>query len=371
MSEVFDLEQYLTGGVEEIVRDAIKATLSNPKESLFMARFARASQKAAKLRRDAETRGEHIPPFLISSITSRCNLHCAGCYARANNTCHDEAVRNQLSDREWERIFLEARALGISFILLAGGEPLIRQDVIKKAGQIPDILFPVFTNGTMIQKEYLSIFDQHRNLVPVLSIEGDKDRTDQRRGDGIYAVLQKSMIELKENNLIYGASITVTKENKEEVTNREFLDSLYTNGCKLVFYVEYVPMEQGQEMLAPDDKDREYMDKAVENLRKTYDGMLFISFPGDEKTSGGCLAAGRGFFHINPTGGAEPCPFSPYSDTSLRDCSLKEALQSPLFLRLREDDILLTDHLGGCVLYNQRELVEELLGNSEKNRMDA
>ena len=37
MKEHFDLEEYLTGGVEEIVRDAIKATLSNPKESLFMA----------------------------------------------------------------------------------------------------------------------------------------------------------------------------------------------------------------------------------------------------------------------------------------------------------------------------------------------
>ncbi len=371
MKEHFDLEEYLTGGVEEIVRDAIKATLSNPKESLFMARFARASQKATKLRREAKSKGEHTPPFLIASITSRCNLHCAGCYARANHTCSDADVKNQLTDQEWERIFLEAKALGISFILLAGGEPLLRQDVIKIAGKIPEILFPVFTNGTMLQKEYLSLFDQYRNLVPILSIEGDKNRTDLRRGEGVYDALQKSMTSLKENNLIYGASITVTKENKEEVTDRGFLDQLYENGCKLVFYVEYVPMEKDQEALAPDDADREYMELKVEELRRTYDGMLFISFPGDEKTSGGCLAAGRGFFHINPTGGAEPCPFSPYSDTNLRNCTLKEAMHSPLFQKLQQEDILLTDHLGGCVLYNQKELVEDLLKSRDRTRLDA
>jgi MoaA/NifB/PqqE/SkfB family radical SAM enzyme len=61
--------------------------------------------------------------------------------------------------------------------------------------------------------------------------------------------------------------------------------------------------------------------------------MIFISFPGDEKTSGGCLAAGRGFFHINSHGGAEPCPASPYSDINVRDSSLLD-LQSVSLLKI-------------------------------------
>ena len=73
------------------------------------------------------------------------------------------------------------------------------------------------------------------------------------------------------------------------------------------------------------------------------------------------MAAGRGFFHINSHGGAEPCPFSPYSDTNVRDTSLKEALNSRLFLALRENGHLLEDHVGGCVLYEKRDLVEALL----------
>ena len=89
--------------------------------------------------------------------------------------------------------------------------------------------------------------------------------------------------------------------------------------------------------------------------------MVFVSFPGDEKSSGGCIAAGRGFFHINSHGGAEPCPFSPYSDVNVRDTSLKDAMQSGLFQALRDGNLLADDHDGGCVLYEKREQVEGLL----------
>lgn len=69
----FNLEQYLTGGVENIVKSALRATLKNPKESAFMMRYAIASKEASQKRAAAEARGVHIPPFLIASITSSCN----------------------------------------------------------------------------------------------------------------------------------------------------------------------------------------------------------------------------------------------------------------------------------------------------------
>ena len=52
--ESFDLQNYLTRGVEGIVSDAVRATLKNPKESLFMAKFAAASRAASKRCRAAE-----------------------------------------------------------------------------------------------------------------------------------------------------------------------------------------------------------------------------------------------------------------------------------------------------------------------------
>ena len=50
----------------------------------------------------------------------------------------------------------------------------------------------------------------------------------------------------------------------------------------------------------------------------------------------------------------------------MRDRSLLDAMQSPLFTALRSSDILLDDHAGGCVLYEKRAEVEAIL-NAEKN----
>ena len=176
MAETFELQNHIEQGVEKIVTDTIKATLKNPKESAFMMRFAAASRKASNIRQKLENEGLHVPGFLIASITSACNLHCAGCYSRFNHATTDEAPAAQLSSEEWARIFREAEELGISFIMLAGGEPMIRRAVIEEAGKIPDIIFPVFTNGTYVDDEYFQLMDKCRNLVPVLSIEGGSQK---------------------------------------------------------------------------------------------------------------------------------------------------------------------------------------------------
>ena len=362
MDNKFDIQEYMTKGVERIVADALRATLKNPKESTYMLKFASASKKASKKRAAAEAAGEHVPPFLIASITSSCNLHCAGCYSRCNEATTDIKPVDQLSGEEWKKVFDEAEELGVSFILLAGGEPLLRWDVMQEAGKKPKILFPIFTNGTFISEKYLDLFDSYRNLVPVISIEGNKQKTDLRRGEGVYDKVIEVMDGLYKRNLIFGASVTVTSENIEEVTSDGFLKSLSDRGCKVVIYVEYVPVTEESTELALTDRQREQLLSEVVRVRSDYQEMVFVSFPGDEKSSGGCIAAGRGFFHINSHGGAEPCPFSPYSDINVRDTSLKEALHSKLFSSLRDNDILADDHKGGCVLFEKRDQVQAILG---------
>ncbi len=357
----FDLQAYLTRGVERVVKDALKATLKDPKGSAFMLRFAAASKAASTKREQAEAAGEHVPPFLIASITSQCNLHCAGCYSRCNEATVDAAPVDQLSGKDWLRIFREADEMGVSFILLAGGEPMLRSDVIEAAGTVPGILFPIFTNGTYIGERYFNLLDQCRNLLPIMSIEGEREITDTRRGEGVYDQLIANMDELHRRGLIFGASVTVTKENLQEVTSGTFLKKLSDRGCKAVIYVEYVPVTDDSQDLAPEDAEREYLKAQIDDLRANHPEMVYISFPGDEKSSGGCVAAGRGFFHINSHGGAEPCPFSPYSDVNIRDTSLREAMHSPLFTALRSGDILMDDHEGGCVLYEKREEVERII----------
>lgn len=361
MNKEFDLQEYMTNGVERVVSDAVKATLKNPRESAFMLSFAGASAAASAKRKKAEKHGEHIPPFLIASITSKCNLHCAGCYSRCNHATVDTEPVTQLTDEDWFNVFEEADGLGISFILLAGGEPMLRRGVIEAAGKKKNILFPIFTNGTFMDERYFELFDKCRNLIPIMSIEGKKELTDARRGSGIYERLIKNMDELNKRGLIFGTSVTVTTENISEVTSDGFLDELSQRGCRAVIFVEFVPVTEESKELAPQDAEREYLKERIIHLREERPEMVYISFPGDEKSSGGCVAAGRGFFHINSHGGAEPCPFSPYSDVNIKNTSLREAMHSPLFMALRSGDILKDDHDGGCVLYEKRELVEQLM----------
>ncbi len=361
MEKDFNLQEYLSNGAERIVKDAIKASLKNPKESMFLAKFAKHTKKAKKIREEYNRKGQNIPIFLILSITSSCNLHCRGCYSRANHGCDDNDPVNQLSGDEWENIFTQAKDIGISFIVLAGGEPMLREDVITCASKFHEILFPIFTNGTMLNEDYLKLFDDNRNLVPILSIEGNKEITDSRRGSGVYNNILESMSLLKKNNIIFGTSLTFTRENLSELLMDDFINQLKDYGCKVIFFIEYVPVSGERLDLAPGDIERDLLNEKIENLRKKHDDMLFLSFPGDEKSSGGCLAAGRGFFHINSHGEAEPCPASPYSDINVKDTSLLEAINSNLFKSLRDGDLLLDDHDGGCVLFEHKEDVENII----------
>jgi MoaA/NifB/PqqE/SkfB family radical SAM enzyme len=364
MSTDFSLSDYMSNGIENIIKGIIKASLKNPRETAFVVRYAIASRDAKKIRESFIREGHNVPAFLISSITSNCNLFCKGCYARANKFCGEGLQRGQLTDEKWGDIFKEAKELGISFVLLAGGEPLLRRGVLEKAAEVEEIMFPVFTNGTMLKDEYINLFDRHRNIVPILSIEGYKEQTDSRRGEGTYEILMGVMEKLKEKGVLYGVSVTVTTENINMVTGKDFIEVLHKKGCRAVIFVEYVPVSEATKTLAPTAVERKLLDTELQKLREQYEGVVFLSFPGDEKYSGGCLAAGRGFFHINADGSAEPCPFSPYSDTNLKNCTLKEALNSPLFRKLKETGMLLGEHDGGCLLFEKESEVKSMIDKS-------
>ena len=128
----------------------------------------------------------------------------------------------------------------------------------------------------------------------------------------------------------------------------------------VVFFIEFVPVDRGLVDLAPDEDMRSECLRMVEHLRSSHDAVI-MSFPGDEAKLGGCLGAGRGFFHINPFGDAEACPASPYSDVNIRDGGLEAVLRSDLFRELRVNDLLSGEHSGGCVLLERANEVRRVV----------
>jgi len=243
-------------------------------------------------------------------------------------------------------------------IRLSGGEPLMRPRILDLSGESPEIMFMMFTNGLLINDDVLKKIADNKNVVPLLSLEGYEVDTDGRRGSGVYNVLLKAISKLKEKDVFWGASLTMTRTNFSEVTDEKFIKQLVDSGCKFFMLVEYTPVSAGTENWVLSDEQKAKVIEIRNGFRKKYPA-LFIALPWDEDEIGGCLSAGRGFVHISAEGNVEPCPFIPYSDTNLKNLSLKDALQSKMLKIIRENHEELKE-IQGCALWQKREWVKSL-----------
>jgi MoaA/NifB/PqqE/SkfB family radical SAM enzyme len=342
--------------IRDFFLDALRVSFRDPAMACFVYQTIRRQKRAEQVRLDWEKRGFHVPPFMIVSITKRCNLQCKGCYARAQH----RSAEAEMSADKLRSVIAEAAELGVSIILIAGGEPLTRPEVLDITQGFPQVIFPLFTNGMLLDEQVTARLKKQRHVVPVISLEGRQIDTDGRRGEGVYGHVLSTMHRLRREGVFFGTSVTLTSRNFGLATGKEFLQKLMATGCKLFFYVDYVPVQEGTEELALTTEQRAAEPEIMLALHKELPG-LFVAFPGDEEMYGGCLAAGRGFVHVSPEGRLEPCPFSPFSDVSLKDVPLKEALQSQLLRTIRESGAHLGETRGGCALWERREWVGSLL----------
>jgi len=342
--------------IRGLFKDALRISLNDPGMALFLRRTIKWQAQAARVRAAWEEKGLHVPAFMIASITHRCNLQCSGCYARA----HHRPVEEEMNNAELRSVVAEASELGISIVLLAGGEPLARPEILNITRDFPRIIFPLFTNGLLLDSAAIVKLKGQRNVIPVISMEGEETETDARRGKGVYRRLQGVIADLHGERIFFGTSITVTQRNFDLVTDERFIGGLFARGCRLFFFIDYVPVEEGTDDLVLTEAQRAQEAEAILSLRANFPG-LFVAFPGGEEEFGGCLAAGRGFVHLSPEGRLEPCPFSPFSDASLKEMSLKEALQSKLLRTIRESSDKLDETKGGCALWERRDWVASLL----------
>lgn len=319
-------------------------------------RTASFQRSQARRRARAAAKGQTVPAVLIASVTRKCNLNCAGCYAQALRPL--DATARELSDDRFLELFREALDMGTGVLMLAGGEPLLRRGLLERVSRLSGPLVPVFTNGLLIDDFWLELFSRG-SLVPVFSIEGDSKHTSERRGAGIHERVLAAMKTLHDRGSLFGVSVTATARNSDTLLSESFLKELERAGASVLFVVEYVPVAAGTENLVLTDDQ-----KAALNSKTIFRNLRYpvVVLPGDEEDYGGCLAAGRGFLHLSPEGALEACPFAPFSDTSAAGGSLREALESPLLAAIRARHSELTETKGGCALWNQGGWIASLGG---------
>jgi MoaA/NifB/PqqE/SkfB family radical SAM enzyme len=311
-------------------------------------------KKAAKIRKKAKIRGRDIPVMMFISITSRCNLACSGCYMKQRPA----PAGPEMTLNELKSVIAQAEQLGISVIAFVGGEPLLRsEDIITLAGSFPHILFTLNTNSMLIDEEMAADLAACENLVPFISLEGFRQETDNRRGNGVYDRILAACSLMNDRILFFGCAVTVSRSNFSEVLDESFIRTMIGKGVRAFIFIQYVPAEPGTEDLVLTREQRELVIRKMAEFNQKYPA-FFIGTPGDMEVFGGCLAAGRGFIHVNSSGDLEPCPLVPVSDASLRTLSLEEALQSPFLVAVRRNHRALhTD--GKCVLRTNPRWLEK------------
>ena len=302
--------------------------------------------------------GVSVPWAVLMDPTEKCNLNCTGCWA-------GQYEREDLEFEVMDRVCSEAEELGIYAIIISGGEPLVRgDDLVRLAARHPDQIFHVFTNGTLIDKTFVEQIITLGNIIPALSIEGLEENTDRRRGRGVFKRLMHSMDLLRENGCLFGISTTYTRGNTEELAGDAFIDLMVAKGALFAWYFTYVSVGGGVDfhmMAAPEQ--RKYMFERIKYFRRTKP-FFIADFWNDGEAVSGCIAGGRRYFHINARGAVEPCAFIHYSTCNIKEVSLREALQNPLFKAYQKRQPFNSNMLCPCPLIDNPEMLREMVHES-------
>ncbi len=273
-------------------------------------------------------KGFYPPDAMLISPTMRCNLNCYGCYSGVYS-------QEELPYEVLDRLMGECKEMGIHLVMMTGGEPFLRKDLFDLFEKHDDMMFQVYTNATLIDEKMIDRFAALGNVAPAISLEGLREETDGRRGKGQFDRIVKVMDGLRKAGIFFAVSTTQTSRNHEVLTSDAFVDFLVEKGCILLWNFHYVPIGREPDlslMVTPEQRSRAR--ERLAHFRATKP-MLFVDFWNDGCLTQGCIAAGRKYFHVNARGDVEPCIFCHFASDNIKEKSLTEALNSPLFREMR------------------------------------
>ena len=307
----------------------------------------------------------NVPWAILLDPTSACNMHCTGCWAA------EYGNRLNLTLDELDSIVTQGKELGTYMYIFTGGEPLVRkQDVIALCEKHSDCEFLSFTNGTLIDEAFCQEMLRVKNFVPAFSLEGFEAANDSRRGDGAYQKVQKAMKLLKDHKLPFGISACYTSANYADISSEAFFDSLIDAGALFVWFFHYMPVGSGAApQLLPTPEQRTEVYNRIRAFRKTKP-IFSMDFQNDAEYVGGCIAGGRRYLHINARGDVEPCVFIHYSNVNIRNCTLLEALQSPIFMAYHDGQPFNDNHLRPCPMLENPQILREIVEKTGAHSTD-
>lgn len=264
------------------------------------------------------------PAILYFEITRSCNCRCRMCNRYQNK--HDN-----LSLEEIKKILSQAKNLGVRFLSLTGGEPLLRPDFFEIVEYASSMGFELdlATNGTLINETNVK---KIAKFFPILSIslEGLESTHDYLRGaPGSFKrvlraidLLNNEGVKVSVNTTLSAANYTEIEEiirlckRKKVVINFTPLHNVPSNYYKVKGDVAAaMPFNF-------DDEWRKILGKHSE--MNTFFYACFAKFfrrPAELRNQFLCFAGIANLF-ISAEGDVYPCAFNPVNLGNLREKSL-------------------------------------------------
>ncbi len=349
---------YVIGLIQNVDREVLTTTAVN----FFINANMIGWPKQEELR---QKYGCNIPWAILLDPTSACNLHCTGCWAA------EYGNKLNLTYDEIDDIICQGKEMGVYMYIYTGGEPLVRKhDLIRLCEKHSDCIFLCFTNATLIDEAFADDMLRVKNFVPAISLEGDEEATDGRRGKGTYQKVIHAMSLLREKKLLYGISSCYTSANYDSISSEEYYDTLISLGAYFIWYFHYMPVGNDASVdLLPTPEQRTEVYHRIRNLRQTKP-LFAMDFQNDAEYVGGCIAGGRRYLHINANGDVDPCVFIHYSDSNIREKSLLDALRSPIFMAYHDGQPFNENMLQPCPMLENPDKLRKIVTETGAHSTD-
>ncbi len=300
-----------------------------------------------------------VPRLIAWELTRTCNLDCIHCRASASMGTYE----GELTTDEAFRILNEIAEVGKPIIILTGGEPLLRKDLLEIAKRATALgLKPVLaTNGTLLTKQLVSELKSVGISRVSISLDGADARShdDFRKMPGAFEGAIRGIRLLKEGGMPFQINTTVTSLNVEELPKIHELARQLGAVAHHIFLL--VPVGRGKDLsensLTPETYERilhwmyeqsrrpgihlkatcapHYYRVLRERARQEGIQVTQETFGLDAVTRG-CLA-GTGFCFISHRGIVQTCGYLEIPCGDLRQNTFKEIWEgSEVFNKLRD-----------------------------------
>ncbi len=253
--------------------------------------------------------GRRIPISGSLALTHRCNLGCLHCYARERQP---DAAGAEMGTGQWLKVISDIKDAGCLYLLLTGGEPLLREDFseIYTFAKRNGFLVTLFTNGTLVTAEIATLLRQLPPRLVEICLYGASAKTHDRVTGvpGSFARARQGIETLIGQGIHVGLKSVLMTLNLDEFPAIEDLAKSY--GVKFRLDAAIFPTLDGD--CRPTDLRvtpeqavaREFSDPGrVSDWREFLD--RFQASPGGEKMY--VCGAGKTTFHIDPRGWLYPC----------------------------------------------------------------